>query len=98
MFSKPALDMRRVSHAEAYSLGGIHANLAESYFSRLRRMIGGQNLKVDGRHLGAYAIHAAWLEDHRLENNGRLADRLIDGALAAPVSRDWKGQWQRRAA
>jgi NAD(P) transhydrogenase subunit beta len=30
--------------------------------------------------------------------NGALADRLISGALAAPVSRGWKGYWQRRAA
>ena len=95
---EPDFDMRRITHAEAYSLDGIHTNLAESYFSRLRRMIGGQHLKVDGRHLCAYAAHAAWLEDHRLESNGWLADRLIGGALAAPVSRDWKGYWQRRAA
>ena len=61
-------------------------------------MIGGQHLRVDGRHLDAYATHAAWLEDHRAESNGRLADRLIGGALAVPVSRAWKGYWQRRAA
>jgi transposase-like protein len=94
----PDFDMRRINHSEAYSHGGAHTNLAESYFSRLRRMIGGQHLRVEGRYLDAYAAHAAWLEDHRLESNGRLADRLIGGALAAPVSRAWKGYWQRRAA
>jgi transposase-like protein len=47
--------------------------------------------------LGAYAGHAAWLEDHRRQSNGALADRLIAGALAAPVSRAWKGYWQRAA-
>lgn len=61
-------------------------------------MIGGQHLRVEGRYLGAYAVHAGWLEDHRDESNGRLADRLICGALAVPVSRAWKGYWQRRAA
>lgn len=90
--------MQRINHSEAYSLGGVHANGAESFFSRLRRMIGGQHLKVGERHLGTYAAHAAWLEDHREESNGRLADRLIGGALAASVSREWKGCWQRRAA
>jgi len=54
--------------------------------------------KVGGAHLGAYAVHAAWLGDHRDESNGALADRLVGRALAAPVSRDWKGYWQRRAA
>jgi transposase-like protein len=91
-------NLQRINHSEAYSLNGIHTNGAESYFSRLRRMIGGQHLKVEGRYLGAYAAHAAWLEDHRTESNGRLADRLIGGALATPVSRAWKGYWQRRAA
>ena len=95
---EPDFDMQRINHSEAYSLGGVHTNGAESFFSRLRRMIGGQHLKVGGRYLGAYAAHAAWLEDHREESNGRLADRLIGGALAVPVSREWKGYWQRRAA
>jgi hypothetical protein len=72
--------------------------MAESFFSRLRRMIAGQHRKVGGRHLDAYAAHAARLEDHRDESDGRLADRLVGRALAAPVSRQWKGCRQRRAA
>jgi hypothetical protein len=95
---EPDFDMRRINHSEAYSRDGIHTNLAESFFSRLRRMIGGQHHQVGGRHLAAYAVHAAWLEDHRDESNGALADRLIGGALSTPVSRAWKGYWQRRAA
>ena len=95
---EPDFDMRRINHSEAYSRDGAHTNLAESYFSRLRRMIGGQHLKVEGRYLDAYAAHAAWLEDHRSESNGHLADRLIGDSLAVPVSRAWKGYWQRRAA
>ena len=94
----PAFEMRRINHSDAYSLDGVHTNLAESYFSRLRRMIGGQHLRVEGRYLNANAAHAAWLEDHREESNGRLADRLISGALASQVSRSWKGYWQRRAS
>lgn len=95
---EPDFDMRRINHSEACSRDGVHTNLAESFFSRLRRMIGGQHLKGEGRYLDAYAAHAAWLEDHRDESNGRLADRLIGRALASPVSRSWKGYWQRRAA
>jgi len=95
---EPSFEMRRITHAEAYSRDGIHTNHAESYFSRLRRMISGQHHRVGEQHLGAYAVHAAWLEDHRDQSNGVLADRLISRALAAPVSRGWKGYWQRRAA
>jgi hypothetical protein len=90
--------MRRITHAEAYSRDGVHTNHAESYFSRLRRMISGQHHRVGEQHLAAYAVHAAWLEDHRDRSNGALADRLISGALAAPISRGWKGDWRRRAA
>ena len=60
-------------------------------------MIGGQHHKVDVKHLGAYAVHAAWLEDHRHQSYGALADRLIARALAAPVSRTSKGYGQRAA-
>jgi hypothetical protein len=31
-----AFELRRVNHSEAYSENGVHTNLAESYFSRLR--------------------------------------------------------------
>lgn len=95
---EPSFEMHRITHAEAYSRDGVHTNHAESYFSRLRRMISGQHHRVGEQHLGAYAVHAAWLEDHRDQSNGALADRLISRALAAPVSRSWKGYWQRRRA
>jgi transposase-like protein len=90
--------MRRINHSEAYSRDGAHINHAESFFSRLRRMIRGQHHKVSVQHLGAYAAHAAWLEDHRDRSNGALADRLLARALAVPISRGWKGYWQRPAA
>jgi hypothetical protein len=66
--------------------------------SALRRMIRGQHHAVSGKYLGAYAGHAAWLEDHSDQSNGVLADRLILSVLAAPVSRNWSGYWQRPAA
>jgi ISXO2-like transposase domain len=93
-----SFEMRRITHADAYSRNGAHTNNVESYFSRLRRMIGGQHHRVSAQHLVAYAAHAAWLEDHRDQSNSALADRLIALALATPVSRGWKGYWQRRAA
>jgi len=35
-------NVERVNHSEIYSDHGKHTNMAESYFSRLRRMVGGQ--------------------------------------------------------
>ncbi|WP_375201815.1 IS1595 family transposase [Hyphococcus sp.] len=85
----------RINHSEAYSANGICTNQVESYFSRLRRMVGGQHHHVSGKYLHQYAAHAAWLEDHRRESNGALASRLVANAMSAPVSRSWKGYWQR---
>lgn len=90
-------DARRINHAEAFSVPGACTNQAESFFSRLRRMVRGQHHHVSGRYLHAYASHAAWLEDHRREDNGQLAGRALGLAMAAPVSRTWAGYWQRGA-
>jgi transposase-like protein len=89
--------LMRINHSEAYSLNGACTNMAESFFSRLRRMVGGQHHHVSAKYLHQYAAHAAWLEDHCRESNGSLAGRILHNALAAPVSRQWKGYWQRAA-
>jgi len=97
-----ALEMQfrstRINHSESYSDGhGKHTNWVESYFSRLRRMVGGQHHHVSHRYLYQYANHAAWLEDHRRRSNGANAMALLGGALNHPVSRVWAGYWQRNA-
>jgi transposase-like protein len=88
----------RINHLEAYSLNGAHTNNAESFFSRLRRMVRGQHHWVSPKYLHQYANHAAWLEDHRRMSNGAATFRMVANAMAAPVSRVFKGYWQRRAA
>lgn len=88
-------DTYRINHSEAYAIDGVSTNQAESYFSRLRRMVAGQHHGVSPRHLHAYAAHAAWLEDHRRMDNGALTHRALGLALAHPVSPTWKGYWQR---
>lgn len=85
----------RINHSIAYSLNGVCTNQAESYFSRLRRMIDGQHHHVSPKYLAAYAEHAAWIEDHRALDNGAMAKRIIGLAMGHPVSRQWKGYWQR---
>ena len=58
-------------------------------------MIGGQHHFVSAKYLAQYAHEAAWKEDHRRLDNGALAHRAIKLAMAHPVSRTWKGYWQR---
>ena len=89
---------KRINHNEAYSTGnGHHTNWVESYFSRLRRMVQGQHHHVSPQYLHQYANHAAWLEDNRRTDNGTLAHVLVSNSMDAPVSRQWKGYWQRAA-
>ena len=85
----------RINHSEAYSKDGACTNQAESFLARLRKMVEGQHHHVSPQHLHQYATHAAWMEDHRREDNGRLCQRALGLALAHPVSREWKGYWQR---
>lgn len=85
----------RINHSEAYSKDGACTNQAESFLARLRRMVGGQHHHVSPQYLRQYANHAAWMEDHRREDNGALCKRALGLALSHPVSRVWKGYWQR---
>ncbi|MFJ5487650.1 IS1595 family transposase [Hansschlegelia beijingensis] len=88
---------KRINHSEAYSDGAGCTNQAESYFSRLRRMVTGQHHGVSPKHLSQYAHEAAWKEDYRRMDNGALAHRALGLGLAHGVSREWKGYWQRAA-
>lgn len=88
---------KRINHSIAFYDDGVCTNQAESFFSRLRRMVGGQHHKVSGRHLHQYAAHAAWLEDHRRCDNGTITHKALRLALAHPQSREWSGRWQRAA-
>jgi len=90
-----SFDTSRINHSVAYSLGGIHTNHVESYFSRLRRMIEGQHHHVSVRHLNQYANEAAWKEDHRELANGALAHRALGLALNNSPSKYFAGYWHR---
>ena len=91
-------EMFRINHSIAYSLDGACTNQAESYFSRLRRAEIGTHHKLSGRYLHRYASEMAWREDHRRASNGTQFKAVVAGALAMPMSRDWRGYWQRSAA
>jgi transposase-like protein len=87
----------RINHGQAYSWDGACTNQAESYFSRLRRAVAGQHHHVSPQYLHQYANEAAWREDHRRSDNKAQHVAVLGAALGSPVSRAWKGYWQRAA-
>lgn len=82
----------------AYSPDGACTNMVESFFSRLRRAEIGTHHHIAGKYLAAYASEMAWREDNRRVSNGGQFAQIVAAAMEAPVSRQWKGYWQRRAA
>lgn len=87
---------KRINHSEAYSDGEACTNQAESFFSRLRRAEIGIHHHVAGPYLSAYANEMAWRENNRRVSNGEQYLMTTSAALTHPVSRQWKGYWQRR--
>ncbi len=83
------------SLSERASDEGACTNDPESYFSRLRRAEVGIHHHIAGPYLAAYAAEVAWREDHRRASNGEQYPIIVNGALAHPVSRQWKGYWHR---
>lgn len=86
---------KRINHSEAYSADGACTNAAESFFSRLRRAEIGTHHHIAGPYLAGYAAEMAWREDNRRVSNGEQYLAATSAALAHPVSRQWKGYWQR---
>jgi transposase-like protein len=86
---------RRVNHSIAFLDDGVCTNQAESFFSRLRRMEIGTHHHISGKYLGSYANEAAWREDNRRVPNGTLYALAAKAAMSHPISRTWKGYWQR---
>jgi len=87
----------RALYSKCYSDYGKHTNMVESYFSRLRNMVSGQHHHVSPQYLHQYANQAAWQKDNRRTDNGTLAKIVVSSSMGAPVSRAWKGYWQRVA-
>ena len=86
---------RRINHSEAYSTEEANTNQAESFFSRLRRAEIGIHHHIAGPYLAAYAAEMGWREDRRRVSNGEQFLAATSAALRHPVSRQWKGYWQR---
>jgi len=91
-------NIRRINHSLAYSTSEGCTNQAESFFSRLRRAEIGTHHHIAGPYLAAYAAEMDWREDNRQVSNGEQYRAIVSAAAKHPISRQWKGYWQRRAA
>jgi transposase-like protein len=89
---------KRINHSHAYSQDGACTNQAESFFSRLRRAEIGTHHSIAGLYLAMYAGEMAWRENHRRVSNGEQYLIATNATLTSPVSRHWKGYWQRSTA
>jgi len=90
--------IKRINHRQAYSQDEACTNNAESFFSRIRRAEIGTHHHIAGPYLGAYAAEMAWRENNRRVSNGEQYLMAVGAAMATPVSRQWKGYWQRASA
>ena len=88
-------EMRRINHEEAYSFDGACTNMAEEYFSRLRRAEAGHHHHIAGPYLLRYAQEASWREDNRRDANGSQVERVTALAMKKDKSVDFTGYWQR---
>ncbi|MDR3448200.1 MAG: transposase, partial [Alphaproteobacteria bacterium] len=87
---------KRINHSQAYSTAEGCTNMAESFFSRLRRAEIGTHHHVAGPYLSAYAGEMDWREDNRRVSNGEQYLIAVNAALVASPSAQWKGYWQKR--
>lgn len=88
-------DTKRVNHSVTFKDEDACTNQAESFFSRLRRAEIGTHHHISNKYLGAYANEMAWREDNRRVANGSLYQAVVAATMSHPVSRQWKGYWQR---
>lgn len=81
--------LRRVNHSQEYcAADGTTNNLAESYFSRFRRLERGQ-VKLTPQYLDSYANEIAYREDTRRWPNGAIFVDIAEKCLQSKPSPDW---------
>lgn len=90
-------EMKRIDHSKSYAEDEISTNQAESFHARMRRSEKGVYHRI-AVHLSPYANEMAWREDYRRLSNGEQFLTIASAGLHHPVSRQWKGYWQRRKA
>lgn len=89
-------DTRRINHQLVYSDGTACTNLAESLFSRLRKLERGQHHHISGPHLYRYAVEVAFREDFRRLSTKNLTMQILSLALNVGSDPVFRGYRQRR--
>lgn len=88
-------EVKQIKHKERYSDGeGTSTNLAESYFSRFKRMYRGVYLSFSSQYAHVYNGEGAWRERHNRIPNGDQFVNALAGALHHPPT-PMKGYYQR---
>ena len=90
-------DLRRIDHNKSYAEGERSTNWAENGHTRLRRSHKGVHHQMPV-YLQAYADEMTWRDDNRRLSNGEQFLTIAAAGLHHPISRMWKGYWQRRKA
>jgi ISXO2 transposase-like protein len=78
-------EIKKINHQEAYRLDGACANMAEEYFSRLRRAEIGIQQYLAGSHLLRYTQVSSWREDNHPVSDGAQVNRITAGPKARQV-------------
>ena len=90
-------EIYRINHRWSYAEGHVSTNQAESFHSRMRRAEIGQYHHISGRYLLRYSHEMAYRSDRRRVPNGAVFGEVAGMSIPHPISRQWKGYWQRRA-
>lgn len=88
-------DHRTVNHdIEFCTSAGVNNNQAESFWTRMRRMVWGQLHRITPHYLAEYANETAWREDNRRKSQRERVEDILVRALCSGRSRWWTGYWQ----
>jgi len=83
-----------VNHSNMFSTDeGVNNNQAESFFSRMRRMVIGQVHRVTPKYMLDYVSEVAWREDIRRTPTSVQVGSLLKNTLRKR-SKWWRGYWQ----
>lgn len=86
-----------VAHADRFSdPDGVNDNMAETFFSRMRRAEYGTYHGFRPKYLQDYFFEMGWRENNRRVSQLDRVTDLLQKTLSSPVSQWWCGYWQGR--
>jgi transposase-like protein len=88
-------EYHKVKHKEGLVIEGRHINLVESVNARLKRAAHGVHYRIRDKNLDLYVNEILWREDYRRLDNGQQWSRIVRAVTHQPISKRFKGYWQR---